>query len=222
MAGLVSRSARLVMVGVVGLCASAMLASAATQDSFQPVGKMSQPREEMQTTLLTDGTVLVTGGNYYKGDDGVPLAGAELFDPRTNQFTAVSAMAAPRDDSHRAVRLQDGCVLVLGGSPDFKKHHRSAEVFDPATRAFSPVSDMKQDRAAPTATLLPDGKVLVAGGWARPPRVPRLPPSCSILGPARFRRPAGWRRRAIGTVLCLFPTVGFLSSAAIAPGMIGN
>jgi hypothetical protein len=39
------------------------------------------------------------------------------------------------------------------------------EVFDPASRTWSAAGSLATSRAAHTATLLPDGKVLVSGGY---------------------------------------------------------
>jgi hypothetical protein len=73
--------------------------------------------------------------------------------------------------SHTATLLADGRVLIAGG---FHKdadgrtqvYLRSAEIFDPATRKFSPTGDMTYTRAGHTATLLNNGMVLLAGGFA--------------------------------------------------------
>jgi hypothetical protein len=150
--------------------------------SWQPVGKMMQARGGMKVTPLLDGSVLVTGGNVQSGDKLVALASGERFDPKTNSFIPVGNMAQPRDDSHAAARLQDGRVLVVGGSPDFQHHLDTAELFDPATGKFTLTGKMLQNRAAPTATLLPNGQVLVVGGWGSAPEGPKS--SAELFDPA--------------------------------------
>ena len=70
--------------------------------------------------------------------------------------------------AHSATRLPDGKVLIAGG---FREEGTteiaiaSAEIFDPFNRTFTPISDMNEPRNGHTATLLPNGKVLLAGGW---------------------------------------------------------
>ncbi len=72
--------------------------------------------------------------------------------------------------SHTATVLQDGRVLITGGfkkAPDGHSQISSltAELFDPRTESFIRTGDMNVRRAGHTATLLPSGKVLVAGGF---------------------------------------------------------
>lgn len=73
---------------------------------------------------------------------------------------------------HNAIRLADGRVLVAGGvtfgglsgSSYYTEVLNSAEIYDPATGAWTLVPPMGDYRAGATANLLPDGRVLVAGG----------------------------------------------------------
>jgi hypothetical protein len=72
--------------------------------------------------------------------------------------------------SHTATVLRDGRVLVAGGfkkGPDGRSqiYFQSAELYDPKTQSFVRTGDMKMQRAGHTATLLPDGRVLLAGGF---------------------------------------------------------
>src|SRR6185369_6780181 len=54
-----------------------------------------------------------------------------------------------------------GRVLLVGGGPGFGA---TAEIFDPSSGAFSAVGSMPAPRTGFTATLLADGRVLIAGG----------------------------------------------------------
>jgi hypothetical protein len=124
---------------------------------------MVQPPAERHTaTLLSDGRVLVTGGSSGVRPDGLS---AELFDPSDMTWTAMGGMNEARR-GHSATLLGDGMVLVAGGSDGSEEEvvHTSAELFDPATGTWTRTGPMIEGRFGHTATLLPDGRVLVAGG----------------------------------------------------------
>jgi galactose oxidase-like protein len=83
-------------------------------------------------------------------------------------WTATGAMLEART-SHSATLLLDGRVLVAGGvgsdtGESFANILGSAELYDPSTGQWTATGDMLGVRVGHTATLLPDGKVLVAGG----------------------------------------------------------
>ncbi len=72
--------------------------------------------------------------------------------------------------NHTATLLPNGKVLVAGGMFDVPSENSktilaSAELFDPATGLWSPTDPLSAPRYNHTATLLPNGKVLVAGGF---------------------------------------------------------
>jgi len=115
-------------------------------------------------TLLNDGRVLIAGG------DNQPTA-AEIYDPVSGQFSALPAMLEPHADFHTATLLNDGRVLIVGGdnstgSTLAQLNNSGAELFDPTSATFAATGAMSQNRSGHTATLLADGRVLVAGGYA--------------------------------------------------------
>jgi galactose oxidase-like protein/Kelch motif protein len=146
------------------------LASAEIYDpktgTFSPTGPMTESRGSHVATLLPDGRVLITGGVDSNGR--ASLASAELYDPKTGKFTPTGSMADGRT-FHAAALLEDGRVLVTGGvhtGLDYAAPFlASAEIYDPKAGTFTPTGSMTDGRIAQTATLLPDGHVLVAGGF---------------------------------------------------------
>jgi hypothetical protein len=112
--------------------------------------------------LLRSGKVLIAGGSDTSTGSSVPLASAEIYDPATGLFTATGNMEGAHHEA-MAAALNDGRVLVLGGSDDTGVL-KSAELYDPTAGTFGRTGDMITPRLAGTATLLTNGKVLVAGG----------------------------------------------------------
>jgi hypothetical protein len=129
-------------------------------------------------TLLADGLVLVAGGS----DSGEPLASAELYNPHTGTWSLTGTMVVPRA-FHTATLLSDGRVLVAGGGRElgFSSFDllASSEVYDPASGIWSASGGMTTGRWRHTATLLADGRVLVAGGDEKPGA-----PSAELFDPA--------------------------------------
>ena len=144
------------------------LASAELYDpasgSWTAVGRMTVARYNHTTTLLLDGTVLVTGGI---NNAGKILAASEIFDPGAATWHTVGRLATARA-GHTATLLPDGLLLVAGGSSSYGHATplRSAELFDPKSGSWTPARPMIDARFGATATLLRNGKVLLAGGAA--------------------------------------------------------
>ena len=135
-----------------------------TAGSWHPAPSMAKPRYGHTATLLPNGQVLVAGGDQ-TGPFGSPSIN-ELYDPATGKWGTTGEMTTPWRLNHSATLLANGQVLVAGGRqtswvsyPD-----KSAELYDPATGQWHPTGAMATGRENHSATLLPDGKVLVAGG----------------------------------------------------------
>jgi len=113
--------------------------------------------------MLDDGRVLVTG---YCTSGCAGGANAELYDPAHDRWSLPGQMKHGRY-AHAMVKLTDGRVLVMGGClmHNCMAIASSAEIFDPADGTFSDAAPMRIHRALFTATLLADGRVLVAGGF---------------------------------------------------------
>jgi len=127
-------------------------------------GEMAANRYTHTATLLSDGKVLVAGGST--GINENPFySSAELYDPATGTWSATGSMGTARQ-AHTATLLPDGTVLIAGGAIDITGTGSlsSAESYDPATGTWTATGSMGTTRSWHTATLLPNGKVLIAGG----------------------------------------------------------
>jgi hypothetical protein len=133
--------------------------------TFIKTGAMAWERTEHTAILLQDGRVLVVGG----ANLGDPDASAELYDPVTGSFAKTGSLRVARH-GFTATLLPDGRVLIAGGIgwagyPEARL--ASAELYDPATGVFKSTGSMTVPRDGFTATLLSDGRVLMAGGYSR-------------------------------------------------------
>jgi hypothetical protein len=136
---------------------------------FSPAGSTGAARIHDMVTLLPDGRVLLTGGASVTGnesDDAAIATSAMLYDPVSAKFTATGSMTYGRL-GHTSTVLRDGRVLIVGGFERFGYPIFAlvAEIFDPGIGKFSPAASLAVPTVSHTATLLPDGRVLIAGGY---------------------------------------------------------
>jgi N-acetylneuraminic acid mutarotase len=125
---------------------------------------MNVARDNATATLLRDGRVLIAGG----GGVSASLSSAELYDPATNTF-APSASTPVMNIARAAATatvLRNGKVLIAGGI-NGGTSLRSTELYNWATNTFTASTStpvMNSPRQYASATLLRNGKVLIAGG----------------------------------------------------------
>lgn len=125
------------------------------------VGTSPRTRFRLAPALLTGLLVVALAAT-------LAIVGSRLLErqPSIPEFRATGSMTVPRTEA-TAVRLKDGRVLVLGGFDfiDRAAVLATAEIYDPASGRFEPTGSMAAARTRASATLLSDGRVLVAGGY---------------------------------------------------------
>jgi Galactose oxidase, central domain len=158
----------LTLNGSVSAQMTVALTIAALQGVFARTGSMTVPRVSGShtATLLSNGKVLIAGGDGINNNSRVILANAELFDPAAGTFAATGSMTVARNQ-HTATLLPNGQVLIVGGNGINNSSPvtlASAEIYDPIAGTFTATRNMTVARVQHTATLLPNGEVLIAGG----------------------------------------------------------
>lgn len=168
-------SGEVLIVGGV-IAPSGAIGTTPTVELFDPVGgrwrggsPLNQARSGQTATLLTNGRVLVVGGEALDSATGQTrlVASAELYDPASNSWSVVAPPARARL-GHTATLLSDGRVLIAAGETSDANGQRqigaTAELFDVGNGSWVPTDDLSRARADATATLLMNGRVLVLGG----------------------------------------------------------
>ena len=125
---------------------------------------LAMARRKHAAATLKDGRVLVCGGF---GPTGSILSSVEIYDPATGAWTEGPPMREGRA-SHTVTVFDNGKVLAAGGySTDqgWFDYARTAEILDPRFGSWTATaSPPVAERGGHTATLLPDGRVFLAGG----------------------------------------------------------
>lgn len=149
----------------------APLASAQIYDpgagNWGSAGSLATARSGAAAVPLPNGKVLVAGGDPQGLVSEPVLTSTELYDPNMNSWSPGASMGESRA-SLSLTLLGNGKVLAAGGyessSIDGVQAVASAELYDPTTDSWSDTDSMSVPRFLQTATLLPDGRVLVVGG----------------------------------------------------------
>jgi hypothetical protein len=148
-----------------------------SEGSWLPAGELGEARWLTHVVRVGAGMVLVVGSDNVcmpatGGSDSV-----ELGDPRTGTWKSAASLRTPRERP-AVVGLPDGRALVAGGSTGEEggpASYSSAYVFDPGTAAWSKSGLMTSARSSPSAAVLSDGRVLLAGGYYADPAHGNVP-----------------------------------------------
>lgn len=166
------------------------------------IGPMKEARQDFQATALGEGRVLLTGGSSRPT--------SEWFDPTPRTFALGPGLVQPRA-GHRALRLQDGTCLLLGGTETLAP----AEYLEPGGSAFRPLTGEARFGLAADAAELGDGRVLMVDGltgrswlWNRTE--------------GRLREAGALARPRIFSVLTLLPDGRVLLSGGMDAGEHGR
>jgi len=155
---------------------SGVIGTTPTVELFDPVAgrwrgesSLHQPRSGQTATLLTNGQVLIVGGEALDPVTGQArlVSSAEIYDPASNTWTLTTPPVRARI-GHTATLLSDGRVLIAAGETGGVNGQReigaTAELFDVVNGSWTLSGDLSLARADATATLLTNGQVLVIGG----------------------------------------------------------
>jgi hypothetical protein len=93
---------------------------------------MSQPRIQLNATILPNGRVLATGGSTNDEDAATASRNADIYDPITNTFSSGGANVHPRLYHSGSLLLPDATVLLIGGNPQRGNYERRLEIYSPA------------------------------------------------------------------------------------------
>jgi hypothetical protein len=128
---------------------------------------MSTPRDSHTATLLPNGNVLIAGGENGFGNN---LNTAEIYHTADGTFSAPITMTSAHV-AHTATLFTSGPlqgkVLIVGGDVLGEGTNiptNVAELYDPVANTFTATGPLNVARANHVAVLLPNGKVLIAGG----------------------------------------------------------
>jgi hypothetical protein len=99
--------------------------------AWKPGPNMSEPRIEMNATLLPNGKVLALGGSLNDEDKSTASYNADLYDPATSTFSSAGKNAYPRLYHSVSLLLSDGTVWFAGGNPTRGSYKHEVEIYQP-------------------------------------------------------------------------------------------
>ena len=129
-------------------------------NQWSMTGSMATGRHQHTAALLANGKVLAGGGA-----GAGPGTTSELFNPATGTWSATGAMVTQHFNAPRNVILPNGKLLMLGANVV----NGDSGLYDPVANTWTNAGIEPSPRIYMSAALLPDGRVLAAGGFASGP-----------------------------------------------------
>ena len=135
---------------------------------WEPLPPLDQALRSAGICCAFSRRLIVAGGSKRKNPEGPSVALTRVaecseFDPLTRQWTALPQLRTPRS-ACRLVACPNGCVIVLGGAGRARLLLDSVEMLEPGASAWVELAPMRRSRVHFAAGVLPDGRVIVAGG----------------------------------------------------------
>src|SRR5262249_32838628 len=104
--------------------------------------------------LLTNGTVLISGGTSFSGS----VTNCEIYNPASGTWSLTGSLNTNRIN-HSMTLLPNGKVLAVAGG------NAATEIYDPPSGTWTLTANtLSSGRSYTSTILLPNGKVLIAGG----------------------------------------------------------
>ena len=217
-------SGKVLVTGGYSVTGTSVVQSTTSAEIYDPnagswtlVKQMGSPRAGHTATLLLDGTVLVAGGNAADstGSNLNTYKSCEIYDPGTDSWSPTTGPMNVQRSSHTATLMPGGKVLVTGGDTYIGpisggatpvSPTPTAELYDPGTRGWTQVVNMSIRRMQHTATLLHDGRVLIAGGQTEfnslsSAEIFTAPTSASVVGSWSGAASMKWARKLFTATL---------------------
>jgi N-acetylneuraminic acid mutarotase len=142
--------------------------------AWSRTGGLSEARSGASAVTLSDGRVLIVGGEASLASAPIQTASAEIYEPASARWSSAGSLAAARR-GFVLIALADGGAIVAGGFGELGStgfpYLSTVERFDPSSNTWSPADDLLYPVAGAAGIRLADGRVLLAGGSVRPPEL---------------------------------------------------
>jgi hypothetical protein len=132
------------------------------KNTWEYTGELHGPRVRCTATLLSNGSVMVTGGHYGKVKVGIPTC--EIFVPSEEKWYSIASMNDARG-FHAALELSDGRVIVSGGFAGVNESDTTGvELYDPTANEWTRVASLGTPRHSHFMVPIGTEGVIAYGG----------------------------------------------------------